>query len=31
MLTLTLFRHAKSSWHHPSLDEIDRPLAPRGV
>jgi phosphohistidine phosphatase len=30
MLTLTLFRHAKSSWHHPSLDDIDRPLAPRG-
>ena len=30
MLTLTLFRHAKSSWADPSLDDFDRPLAPRG-
>ena len=30
MLTLTLFRHAKSSWAHPSLEDFDRPLAPRG-
>jgi phosphohistidine phosphatase len=30
MLTLTLFRHAKSSWNHPALDDFDRPLAPRG-
>ncbi len=25
-----LFRHAKSSWDNPSLDDFDRPLAPRG-
>lgn len=30
MLTLTLFRHAKSSWAEPSLQDFDRPLAPRG-
>ena len=30
MLTLTLFRHAKSSWADPSLEDFDRPLAPRG-
>lgn len=30
MLTLTLFRHAKSSWADPSLQDFDRPLAPRG-
>lgn len=30
MLTLTLFRHAKSSWDDPSLADFDRPLAPRG-
>jgi phosphohistidine phosphatase len=30
MLTLSLFRHAKSSWNHPALDDFDRPLAPRG-
>lgn len=30
MLTLTLFRHAKSSWADPSLGDFDRPLAPRG-
>jgi phosphohistidine phosphatase len=29
MLTLTLLRHAKSSWNEP-LDDFDRPLAPRG-
>jgi phosphohistidine phosphatase len=29
MLTLTLLRHAKSSWDEP-LDDFDRPLAPRG-
>ncbi len=29
MLTLTLLRHAKSSWEEP-LDDFDRPLAPRG-
>jgi phosphohistidine phosphatase len=28
--TLSLFRHAKSSWADPSLDDFDRPLAPRG-
>ncbi|HRO51447.1 MAG TPA: histidine phosphatase family protein [Hyphomicrobium sp.] len=31
MLTLTLLRHAKSSWTDPSLDDHDRPLAKRGV
>jgi phosphohistidine phosphatase len=30
MLTLSLLRHAKSSWADPSLDDFDRPLAPRG-
>ena len=30
MLTLSLFRHAKSSWADPSLGDFDRPLAPRG-
>lgn len=31
MKTLTLFRHAKSSWTDPSQDDIDRPLTPRGI
>jgi len=31
MLTLILLRHAKSSWDDPSLDDFDRPLAPRGI
>jgi phosphohistidine phosphatase len=30
MRTLTLLRHAKSSWDHPGLDDRARPLAPRG-
>jgi phosphohistidine phosphatase len=30
MRTLTLFRHAKSSWATPGLADFDRPLAPRG-
>lgn len=30
MLTLTLFRHAKSSWDHPQLTDFDRPLNERG-
>jgi phosphohistidine phosphatase len=30
MLTLYLFRHAKSAWDDPSLADVDRPLAPRG-
>jgi phosphohistidine phosphatase len=30
MLTLTLLRHAKSSWDDPALDDYDRPLAKRG-
>lgn len=25
-----LFRHAKSSWDDPRLDDVERPLAPRG-
>jgi phosphohistidine phosphatase len=31
MLTLTLFRHAKSSWDTPDLDDRDRPLNARGT
>jgi len=31
MTTLTLLRHAKSSWTDASLDDFDRPLAPRGI
>ncbi len=30
MKTLTLIRHAKSSWEHLGLPDIDRPLNPRG-
>ena len=30
MLTLHLFRHAKSDWAQPELDDYDRPLASRG-
>ena len=30
MLTLTLLRHAKSSWVDASLGDFDRPLAARG-
>jgi phosphohistidine phosphatase len=30
MKTLTLIRHAKSSWKYPGLDDADRPLSPRG-
>jgi phosphohistidine phosphatase len=29
--SLLLLRHAKSAWDDPSLADIDRPLAPRGV
>jgi len=31
MLTLSLLRHAKSSWSNPSLPDEKRPLATRGV
>ena len=31
MLTLSLLRHAKSSWADPGLDDYERPLAKRGV
>lgn len=31
MLTLSLFRHAKSSWDDPNLEDYDRPLAERGL
>jgi phosphohistidine phosphatase len=31
MLTLSLLRHAKSSWADPELDDHDRPLAKRGA
>lgn len=30
MKRLTLLRHAKSSWDHPELRDIDRPLNSRG-
>jgi len=30
MLTLSLLRHAKSSWDDPALEDFDRPLAKRG-
>ncbi|MEZ5817164.1 MAG: histidine phosphatase family protein [Hyphomicrobiaceae bacterium] len=30
MRTLSLLRHAKSSWDDATLDDFDRPLAPRG-
>jgi phosphohistidine phosphatase len=30
MLTLFLLRHAKSSWDHPGLDDLVRPLNERG-
>ncbi|MEQ8967073.1 MAG: histidine phosphatase family protein [Azospirillaceae bacterium] len=30
MKTLYLLRHAKSAWDDPTLDDHDRPLAPRG-
>ena len=28
---LFIIRHGKSSWDHPGLDDIDRPLAERGI
>ena len=31
MLTLSLLRHAKSSWKNPTLPDRERPLAARGV
>lgn len=31
MVTLSLFRHAKSAWSSPALGDFDRPLAPRGM
>ena len=31
MLTLSLLRHAKSSWDDPALDDFDRPLSKRGA
>ena len=31
MLTLSLFRHAKSSWDEESLKDLDRPLSERGL
>ena len=30
MKTLTILRHAKSSWDEPALADRDRPLSPRG-
>ncbi len=30
MVTLSLFRHAKSAWDNLDLSDFDRPLAPRG-
>ncbi|MBX9588701.1 MAG: histidine phosphatase family protein [Hyphomonadaceae bacterium] len=31
MLTLSLLRHAKSSWDNPNLHDFDRPLSERGL
>jgi len=31
MLTLSLLRHAKSSWKNPTLPDRERPLATRGI
>jgi phosphohistidine phosphatase len=31
MKHLVIVRHAKSSWDHPALDDIDRPLNERGI
>ncbi|MDP2422745.1 MAG: histidine phosphatase family protein [Bacteroidales bacterium] len=31
MKTLYLLRHAKSSWQHPGLNDIDRPLLEKGL
>jgi len=31
MLTMTLMRHAKSSWDHPHLSDLERPLNKRGL
>ncbi|MBL7138884.1 MAG: histidine phosphatase family protein [Bacteroidales bacterium] len=31
MKTLYLIRHAKSSWDHPGLSDIERPLMKKGV
>jgi phosphohistidine phosphatase len=31
MKQLLLLRHAKSSWDDPNLDDVDRPLAERGL
>jgi len=31
MLTLSLLRHAKSSWANPELDDHERPLTKRGA
>jgi phosphohistidine phosphatase len=28
---LFIIRHGKSSWDHPDLDDIDRPLSERGI
>ncbi len=30
MVTLSLFRHAKSAWNNAGLGDFERPLAPRG-
>jgi len=31
MKTIYFVRHAKSSWDHPTLRDIERPLEPRGL
>lgn len=31
MLTITLMRHAKSSWDYPHLSDLERPLNKRGL
>ena len=30
-MRLWLLRHAKSSWDDPDMEDVDRPLAPRGA
>lgn len=31
MKTVSIFRHAKSSWENPHLDDFERPLLPKGI
>lgn len=31
MKTLSILRHAKSSWENSNMDDIDRPVLPKGI